>query len=338
MRTTHILTLALLLAMTAVVPISPVSSKPARQFMAAPSASPVAPTHVPYAPRTRRATFLQQTYTRRQPRVSAPAPLAKPAGVDLDVTYISRSPMHHRYDVAYTSGGIPYLQPGTEGDARWPAPGTLVTFTAHIVNKGTAASGSFAFTWFIDGVEVHAGTHSSLPAGSETTETYQWIWAHTMDGERLLGSHTVRLSVDPANLIAETYETNNSLEDRTDALSLVLAVTPALYSALETPIDPKWPFSAEDWLQKQIAAMNAAFARSVHPAAPHGIVERVRLDKILIASSAPPADLSEDGMFFMEADDRSCTSCPTAASSTRWAASIFTWSFPRTWRAMRRGT
>lgn len=305
MRTTHILTLALLLAMTAVVPISLVSSKPARQFMAAPSALPVAPTHVPYAPRTRRATFLQQTYARRQPRGSAPAPLAKPAGVDLDVTYISRSPMHHRYDVAYTSGGIPYLQPGTEGDARWPAPGTLVTFTAHIINKGTAASGSFAFTWFIDGVEVHTGTHSSLPAGSQTTETYQWIWAHTMDGERLLGSHTVRLSVDPANLIAETYETNNSLEDRTDALSLVLAVTPALYSALETPIDPKWPFSAEDWLQKQIAAMNAAFARSVHPAAPHGIVERVRLDKILIASSAPPADLSEDGMFFMEADDRS---------------------------------
>lgn len=300
MKTARALTLTLLLAVAAVMPIITVSSKPPRQ-----STPPAVPTHVPFKPFARRSTFPHYTYASRQPSIYAPAALIKPAGVDLDVTLISRDPMDHRYDVVYTPAGVPYLQPGTESDKRWPAPGELVTFTAHIANKGTVASGNFVFTWSIDGVEVRSGIHSSLAAGAQTTETYQWAWAHTLDGERLLGSHTVRLSVDPANVIHETYETNNSLEDRTDALSLVLAVTPVLYSALETPIDPKWPFSAEDWLQKQIVALNAALARSIYPTAPQGIVERVRLDTILIASSAPPADLSEDGMFFMEADDRS---------------------------------
>jgi hypothetical protein len=114
----------------------------------------------------------------------------------------------------------------------------------------------------------------------------------------------VQFEIDPDDAIAETYESNNSLADRTDGVSLVLALTPGLYQALETPVDPQWPFSAEDWLQKQIAAMNAAFAHSVYPSAPNGAEERVRLDKILVTSTAPPTDWSEDGGFFMWGDDR----------------------------------
>ena len=126
----------------------------------------------------------------------------------------------------------------------------------------------------------------------------QWQWAHTVEDERLLGQHTVQFVVDPGDVLSETYESNNNLQDRTDAMSLFLAVTPELYQALETPVDEQWPFSAEDWLQKQIAAMNAAFARSVYSTVPDGIQERVRLDKILITSSPPPADWAEDGGFF----------------------------------------
>ena len=114
----------------------------------------------------------------------------------------------------------------------------------------------------------------------------------------------MRFVVDPENAIPETYESNNSLEDRTDAISLVLAVTPELYAALETPIDPKWPFSAEDWLQKQIAALNEAFVRSIYPSAPDGITERVRLGKILVTATEPPADWGMDGGFYMSGDDR----------------------------------
>lgn len=265
---------------------------------------PVSSPHVPYDPFKHWNTLPTYPSTPRTPRPQPWIALTKPAGVDLDVAYISRTPMYNRYDVWYTADGKPYLRPGTENDKRWPVSGEAVTFTAHIINKGTVASGDFAFKWFIDGEEVRSGTHTSLAPGEEGIEAYQWVWAHMMDGERLLGSHTVRFTVDPANAISETYESNNTLEDRTDALSLVLAVTPELYAALEIPVDPQWPFSAEDWLQKQIAAMNAAFIRSVYPSAPNGIVERVRLDKILVTSTAPPADISEDGGFFMTADDR----------------------------------
>jgi hypothetical protein len=240
------------------------------------------------------------------PAVTRPGEVpTKPAGVDLDVTYIGRTPMYKRYEVWYTGDGRPYLRPGTESDKRWPSLGETVTFTAHILNKGTEASGSFAFKWFIDDIEVGSGTHASLSPGQQGLESYQWSWAHTSEGERLLGSHAVRFSVDPLEEIAETYESNNSLEDRTDALSLVLALTPELYNALETPVDPQYPYSAEDWLQKQIAAMNAAFLRSVYPSAPDGALERVRLDKIAISSPPPATDWSEDGGFFLSLDDRS---------------------------------
>jgi len=194
------------------------------------------------------------TASRPRERASAapvcPPPLAaatRPAGIDLDVTLISRAPLYNRYEVWYTPEGKPYLRPGTEGDRRWPEQGEVVTFTAHVANKGTVASGPFAFRWLIDGTEVASGTHASLAPAEEGTETHQWTWAHALEGERLLGQHTVRFEADPDDAIAETYETNNSLEDRTDALSLVLAVTPELYDALETPVDPKWPYSAEDW-------------------------------------------------------------------------------------------
>lgn len=217
--------------------------------------------------------------------------------------------MHYRYEVWYTADGRPYLRPGTENNQRWPAPGETVTFTAQIMNKGTVASGDFSFKWFIDGIEVGSGTHPSLAQGQEGTETYQWAWDHMIDGERLLGSHTIGFSVDPEQAIPETYESNNNLADRTDALSLVLGLTPELYAALETPVDPKWPHSAEDWLQKQIAAMNAAFSRSVYPSAPTGVVERVRLDKIVVSPSSPPTDWSEDGvldlLFVPGLDERS---------------------------------
>ena len=191
-----------------------------------------------------------------------PSGFIRPLGIDLDVTYISRDPLYHRYEVVYSEDGRPIIRPGTEDDQRWPAQGEVVTFTAHVRNKGYFASGKFTFKWFVDDQEVAVGTIANLPGGDEITTDFQWEWAHAMDGERLLGSHTLKFSVDPDNKIAETYESNNSLEDRTDALSLVLALTPDLYTALETPVDPQWPFSAEDWLQKQVAALNAAFERS----------------------------------------------------------------------------
>jgi len=298
-----ILILGLAFALALTVSAQHQTTRSGFQGTPTPTQPPVAPP-IPYIPFTQRETFPDYLLNQAAAPLQTKAALTKPAGIDLDVTYISRTPMDNRYDVWYTADGKPYLRPGSENDKRWPSFGEQVTFTAHIINKGTIASGSFSFKWFIDGGEVQSGTHPSLDPGQEGTLACQWAWAHTLNGEQLLGAHTVRLTVDPANAITETYESNNSLEDRTDAISLVLAVTPELYTALETPVDISYPFSAEDWLQKQIAAMNAAFIRSVNASTPAGITERVRLDKIVITSTSPSTDYAEDGGFFMSGDDR----------------------------------
>ena len=127
------------------------------------------PTHMPYDPFRPLETLPEYPGEPRSRGLRSRAVLTKPTGIDLDVTYINRTPMHNRYEVWYTADGKPYLRPGTESDKRWPDYGEIVTFTAHIINKGTTASGVFAFKWFIDDVEVFSGTHSSLAPEEEGT-------------------------------------------------------------------------------------------------------------------------------------------------------------------------
>jgi len=100
----------------------------------------------------------------------APSP---PEGVDLDVTFISRTPLYKAYCVEYlydapNQPGRPILCPGTEEDSRWPKPGEIVTFTAHIINKGTMLSPAFDYAWYIDGVEVANGTLPVLDSAAES--------------------------------------------------------------------------------------------------------------------------------------------------------------------------
>jgi len=205
----------------------------------------------------------------------------QPPGVDLDVTYIGREPTYHRYCVEYP-GGVPRLCSGTENEQRWPAPGEVVTFTAHVVNKGTQASPPFSCTWYIDGTPVHTSTLPALTAGAEVTATYAWTWAHGLDGERLLFTHTVRFTADPQNAISETFETNNSRQDRTDGLSLAIFFDRQLYDELDHALNGAGTYSAEDWLQWQIAQMNQRLAQAVYPTSPQGVLSRVRVDYIQV--------------------------------------------------------
>ena len=93
--------------------------------------------------------------------------------------------------------------PGTENEHRWPDPGEIVTFTAHIVNKGEAASPAVEFTWLIDGSTVTTGSLPGLAPAAAVTTTYTWPWAHGLVGERLTGSHTVGFHADPHSLVAD---------------------------------------------------------------------------------------------------------------------------------------
>ena len=230
-------------------------------------------------------------------------PFQQPEGIDLDVIYINRSPMYLAYCVEYP-GNIPQLCAGTENEQRWPEPGEEVTFTAHIINKGTQDSPSFAYTWSIDNSAVYTSTLPGLAAGDEVTSTYAWTWAHGLDGERLTGEHTIGFIVDPAEGITETCESNNRLEDQTGALSLGIAIIPEMYSAYNVPVDDRLPFSTEDWLQKHIAAMNNSLATSTYPATPQGARLQVRINTIVIAEADPGYDRSNDGGWFVKDDYR----------------------------------
>ena len=48
-----------------------------------------------------------------------------------------------------------------------------------------------------------------------------------------------------------------------------------------------YPYSAEDWLQKQIAAINTNLAAAVYPATPEGATVRVRINTIGITATNP---------------------------------------------------
>ncbi len=240
---------------------------------------------------------------RQSGRAQRGAAFAKPDGVDLDATYISFRPLYHQYCVDYSVDGLPRPCAGTEGLKRWPDRGEIVTFTAHFMNKGTVASGPFEFSWSIDGAQVARGSSPGLAAGAEGTALYRWPWDHDVVDGRLIGSHTVAFTLDPDNMVEETYESNNTIVDRTDASPLGFQMPPDVYAALEVPTDPKWPFSAEDWVQKQLAAMNSAFAISIYPSAPKGCAERVRLDQFLVTPD-PVSNQGDIGGWFYAVDDR----------------------------------
>ena len=229
-----------------------------------------------------------------------------PDGVDLDVTFIQRTPAYHRYCLEYPEGK-PVLCPGTEYEQRWPAPGEIVTFTAHIANHGTQPSPTFDYAWEVDGTIVATGTLPALAAQAETTTSYAWPWGHTMDGDRVLDDHTITFRADPNDGVVETYEWNNFVVDYTNAMSLNLRIPPAVLAAYATPIDPVFPFSGENWFQRQINAMNWALDNAVYAGAPFGAGLHVRIDTFVIGEipPIPPVrDRHQDGYWDVSADYR----------------------------------
>jgi PAS domain-containing protein len=181
-----------------------------------------------------------------------------PAGVDLDVTYISREP---RYDWSAAK--------------KWPDVGETVTFTAHVTNKGTETSSAFEFEWLVDGQVVSSGMSPGLVAQGETTQVLAWAWR--------TGRHSVGFRVDPNKLILETAETNNMIQDPTDALSIAFWVEQSVFDEFNSNQNGAETYSWEDWAQRILAQMNWMFERSAYPMVPKGPTTRVRLDKVTMA-------------------------------------------------------
>jgi hypothetical protein len=231
------------------------------------------------------------------------------AGPDIDVAFVSRTPRYDRYLVEYDRDvdpvcegkPLPVPSPAERRKKRWPSRGERVVFTAVVKNPGNEPTGTFEYAWHLDGVRMLEGTLPSLGPGQEVRTSLQWRW----DSEK--APHSIRFAADPKGRIKEDLESNNAREDRTNALAFRFYVWQGLHDWFRTEarkVNPEIA-SFDDWAQEQVAWMNRMFRESVCAGAPEGILERVRLDEIVVVpedtpdpepsgTHAPP-DLAWDG-------------------------------------------
>ena len=217
----------------------------------------------------------------------------KPNKPDLSVLYIERLPRYPGLAARYTSVDTPEAGSGdalppqllTPNEKHAPAPGETVTFIAHVKNKGPVKSNWYRYSWLLDGREVDAGSGDALEPEQEATFELKWTWQG--------GDHFVAFEVDRERLNDEITRYNNSVVDRTNALSLQFFVEQSVYAFFNTVQNGRWAYGFEDWAQFQVAQMNKEFRDSIYPSCPNGIEERVRLDKVFII---PDGWGSADGM------------------------------------------
>ncbi len=192
--------------------------------------------------------------------VAAPGVAADPT--DLNVTLIERTPRYD-YDAAKNN----------------PEPGDVVTFHGHIKNWGDTAHASVQYRWQLDDVTVENGTLANVAAGEERVVTRQWTWQ--------AGNHRIKLTVDPNGLIAERSETNNEIEDRTNGIIVGFWVEQSVYDYFhqyQYMLPGVGSNSWQDWGQRQMAKWNELCENAVWPISPQGVLDRVRIDKIVVVA------------------------------------------------------
>ena len=189
---------------------------------------------------------------------------------DVEVLYIERLP---RLDYPPADNKDP--------DAGWPAKGSDVVWRAHVYNWGTKPM-PVSYRWTLDGQIVRQGT-AVVPVGPPGLEStpfdLPWKW------ERV--RHDLTFDVIPADKAKDLVENNNSLTIQTDAITVGLWVEQGLWEYFhdyqyKLPL-PDRANSYAGWAQRLMREWNGMFDRAVCPGiTPHGITERVRLDRLLI--------------------------------------------------------
>lgn len=204
---------------------------------------------------------------------AAPSTVTTP---DIDVTYIERTPRYYRYCVEY-SNNVPTLCAGTETQKRWPAAGESVTYTAHVMNKGNATIPSgYTYQWLVNGTVVKTGTAgSTLGSGQEMTFQYQTTFPSS--------AQTIQFKADTNNNVSEFTENNNSLSIGSHDLTIKIWIEKGEYDIFNNTLNRVNTYSFEDWIQDHFSIMNKRFTQAVYPATTQGILDRVRIDKIVVA-------------------------------------------------------
>ncbi|HEX8171608.1 MAG TPA: hypothetical protein VF824_13815 [Thermoanaerobaculia bacterium] len=195
---------------------------------------------------------------------------------DLTVGYISRLP---EIDYVWESSN-----PAVEG---WPAAGSQVTWRAN-VRSWLDRPVEVEYVWRIDGIAVARGRAAIAPNATTAIDLPR-TWSFTRS--------RISIAIDTANEVAEQSETNNSLEVFSDALSVGFYVERSFYDHFrahqaELGIGST---SFENFAQRLIALFNDEAALAVYPETPDGVLDRWRLQKIVVVPDGalpltPPAD------------------------------------------------
>lgn len=227
-------------------------------------------------PRAFRAEDVGQFELRRLPRHKA-----APASADLTVAYVERLPRDpHWHGHVIVEDGLPKTDITGEGVAWHPMPGARVTFRAHILNAGGAASREAPCRAFIDEQGLGEAVIPPLEPGKEHILEWSWNWQEE--------PHSLRVEVDPENRGAEAIRWNNTFVEPVQAIAVTVVVARERHEAFQAARNLIDSFCFEDWVQYQLRCLNGLFRASAYPSAPQGALERVRCDRIVIVED--PAD------------------------------------------------
>jgi hypothetical protein len=179
---------------------------------------------------------------------------------DLDVLHIERLP---RLDYDGTNGG-------------WPEDGSIVTWRAHVRNWGSERFDSVPCEFRMNDGVVLEGTIDDFEP--ETTRTIDWQSTWHKSRQR------IAFIVDPKDEIDESSEANNRVEDFTDALAVGFYVEERLWRYMHDTQRQLHIGSNgfEDWAQRQMGEWNRLHADAVYVSCPQGVLDRVRLDRIVV--------------------------------------------------------
>jgi len=222
-----------------------------------------------------------------------PASNARPDGIDLDVTFIERTPRYLRYldegkgqyeYKKFRGENIGVMKNPKYGRARkWPRRGETVTFTAHIKNKGTTEfAGLIPYEWFMNERVISQGVwHGRLAPGEETTIEYKWAWQadHRDHRDLVLG-----FWADPQERLPDICRNNNYLAKYVEARTLKYWVDEQSYKFISELCNAWGSYSFEDYLQWHVWVWNETYLDKSRFAAiaPDGCFERITLDDIEI--------------------------------------------------------
>lgn len=204
-----------------------------------------------------------------QVSASLPVVTRTPRAADLNAGFIHRTPEYERFRVDFTSDQV--IQDGFETQKKWPAPGEMVTYTAHVFNRGDMAAYDVPYVWRFDGVVVDSGEIAVMEPGVRHMLTYQAPWpadtvqtvdintgVHSFDPiqyERAVGNHTVEIELDPHNAIPEFSEINNSVLDYINAAQFHFYMEQHTYDNFIRRPNFLETYSPEDWAQMQLEAL-----------------------------------------------------------------------------------